>query len=627
MALSAAIVTAGVVMVLIAMTGVARIIKYAPHPVLAGFRNGIAGTVILLQIKPFIDLTMLQPGLFPFIKSPMMFLACLAIAGLIGVLSRWPMRVPAPLVGLGIATALYLWLRHFAPGLDLGGTLGSLSLTVPPPVPLAGIAEADTASALAAIATQIATTGFVLGVLATMQTLLGFSLAKSLGEEKLRPTRDLVAVGIGMMASGAVGGLALCVTSNQTSAAHRNGGRTRAVSLTVNAFMLVVGLFGAILLAALPVVAVVGLVIQSTLQLFDNWSIALARRVARARSWAGARRDWYDLAIVTCVMFTTIFVSPLVGVGLGIALSCLVFIVNMSRPLLRRQSTGTTLTSKRVRSREHAEFLRRSGERRVVLELNGVLFFGNAEALADQVSALLPSADMVLLDCRSVTDIDATGTAILRGLMEKASKRKRHVVFCNVPPPLRARFEKIAIDGKQPAPFVDLDTALEWMEEQTLASAKELERSTGSAIKLEDHDFVRGLAPDQLGQLHELLVQRHFPAGSELCRQGDDGDRMWLLTKGSVSVRIATDDARGTRRLASLAQGTTVGEMALIEDAKRSATIVANEDVECLELSKVGYCELRERHPAIAAKLFANLLREMTARIRDNHIELREAVS
>ena len=626
-ALAASVVLAGLIIVLIALTGVARIIKYAPHPVLAGFKNGIAGSVILLQLKPFLDVTLQQSGPLPFLKSPTQLAAVLAVAALIAVLARYLKKVPAPLVGLVIAALAFFGLRLFQPGLDVGSTLANLRLELPPPMPLIAIMAPEVFGAMQAVAPPIILTGFVLAVLSTMQTLLGFSVAKSLGEEKLSPTRDLVGLGLGMTASGAVGGLAICVASNHTCIAYRNGGRTRWVMITIAAVMLAAGTLGATVLALVPVVAIVGLVVQSTLQLFDNWSIALARRLTRARSWGGARRDWFDLAIVSCVMLVTIFVSPLVGVGLGILLSCLVFIVNMSRPLLRRRSSGAALTSKRVRSREQADLLRATGERRVVLELNGVLFFGNAEALADQVSALLPVADMVLLDCRSVTDIDASGTVILRGLMEKAAKQKRRVLLCNVAPALKARFERIAVDAKQPAPFVDLDTALEWMEEHALAIARGPDAGSAPAVALDEHDLVRGLAPEELRVMAAKLSPRAFEAGAILCNQGDDGDRMWLLTKGSVSVRIATDDPRGTRRLASIAQGTTVGEMALIESGTRAATIVANEDVECLELSKAAYREILDQHPAIAAKLFGNLLREMASRIRDNHIELREAVS
>ena len=160
-----------------------------------------------------------------------------------------------------------------------------------------------------------------------------------------------------------------------------------------------------------------------------------------------------------------------------------------------------------------------------------------------------------------------------------------------------------------------------------LEKERETDTAAASRLDLASHDFVRGLEPGELEAVGAVLQHRTFPKGSTLCAQGDDGDRMWLLMKGSVSIRIAANDARGTRRLASLAQGTTVGEMALIEEGRRSATIIANEEVECLELSKAAYRDILGRHPAIAAKLLCNLLREMTARIRDNHIELREAVS
>ncbi len=139
---------------------------------------------------------------------------------------------------------------------------------------------------------------------------------------------------------------------------------------------------------------------------------------------------------------------------------------------------------------------------------------------------------------------------------------------------------------------------------------------------------MRGLDADELEALAGLLERRAFPGGTTLARQGDPGDRMWLLLRGSVSIRIETEDrGRLGRRLASLAQGTTAGEMALIEGGIRSASIIANEDVVSLELCDANYREMLAQHPAIAAKLFGNLLTEMAARIRASHIDLREAVS
>ena len=63
--------------------------------------------------------------------------------------------------------------------------------------------------------------------------------------------------------------------------------------------------------------------------------------------------------------------------------------------------------------------------------------------------------------------------------------------------------------------------------------------------------------------------------------------------------------------------------MALVEEARRSATIVADEHVVCYELFRDGYARLLSEHPAIATRLLANLSRELARRLRRTSAELR----
>jgi CRP-like cAMP-binding protein len=98
---------------------------------------------------------------------------------------------------------------------------------------------------------------------------------------------------------------------------------------------------------------------------------------------------------------------------------------------------------------------------------------------------------------------------------------------------------------------------------------------------------------------------------------------MWLLAKGSVSVRLISADGHLNLRLASLSRGTTIGEMALVEQARRSATIVADEHVVCYELLRDGYARLLSEHPVIATKLLTNLSRELARRLRRTSEDLR----
>ena len=76
-------------------------------------------------------------------------------------------------------------------------------------------------------------------------------------------------------------------------------------------------------------------------------------------------------------------------------------------------------------------------------------------------------------------------------------------------------------------------------------------------------------------------------------------------------------------RIASLSRGTTIGEMALVEHARRSATIVADEHVVAYELLRSGYTLLLSEQPVIATKLLTNLSRELARRLRRTSEDLR----
>ncbi len=97
---------------------------------------------------------------------------------------------------------------------------------------------------------------------------------------------------------------------------------------------------------------------------------------------------------------------------------------------------------------------------------------------------------------------------------------------------------------------------------------------------------------------------------------------MWILTRGSVSVRLRAT-GQNERRIASMAAGTTVGEMSLIEGGRRSATVVCDEDVSGYELSRSAFETIVNDHPHIARKLFTHFTRDLAQRLRELHADLR----
>jgi len=106
---------------------------------------------------------------------------------------------------------------------------------------------------------------------------------------------------------------------------------------------------------------------------------------------------------------------------------------------------------------------------------------------------------------------------------------------------------------------------------------------------------------------------RRFPAGAVLMRQGESGDRGWILESGEVEVLLETP--AGPKRLATLGPGALVGEMALIDDGMRSATVAAVTDVTAIELTGA----MVRRHIAAGPPLASYLLSSLITAIRRAH--------
>ena len=174
--------------------------------------------------------------------------------------------------------------------------------------------------------------------------------------------------------------------------------------------------------------------------------------------------------------------------------------------------------------------------------------------------------------------------------------------------------------------FPDRDSALEFMEEEALRVDK-ANRGNLSELPLKHHEFLEGLDNGELTVVAGHLARRELVPGEVVCSEGDNADRMWLLVRGSVSVRLRLSNQPDGLRIASLAMGTIVGELALIEIGRRSATVVADEPVTCYELQRDSYDLLFREHPKIANKLLLNLARELARRVRRTSDELREAKS
>jgi SulP family sulfate permease len=130
-----------------------------------------------------------------------------------------------------------------------------------------------------------------------------------------------------------------------------------------------------------------------------------------------------------------------------------------------------------------------------------------------------------------------------------------------------------------------------------------------------DLDVFRDLSETELATLRAMLEARHYTTGDVVIAEGAEGSELFLVVRGSASMRLRQQDG-GVTRLASFSAGTVLGELAVLDRAPRSATVLADEELVCLVPTEAAFQEIKARHPAIAINLIINLAREVSGRLR-----------
>ena len=98
-----------------------------------------------------------------------------------------------------------------------------------------------------------------------------------------------------------------------------------------------------------------------------------------------------------------------------------------------------------------------------------------------------------------------------------------------------------------------------------------------------------------------------LPAGRTLCEQGAVGREAFVILDGTAEV------SRNKRRVTTVGAGTCVGELALLDHGRRTATVVADTDITVLAIGTREFAAILDEVPSIARKI----LRSLAARVRD----------
>jgi CRP-like cAMP-binding protein len=119
-------------------------------------------------------------------------------------------------------------------------------------------------------------------------------------------------------------------------------------------------------------------------------------------------------------------------------------------------------------------------------------------------------------------------------------------------------------------------------------------------------DLFSEASDDSLRQVAERTGEQSFPAGRHIVSQGQGGNGLYLVVSGSVRV------IRGDEELAKLGPGEVFGELTVIDQMPRHASVVTDEPTVCLALASWDFLEIVESDPRLAL----GVLKVLAARLR-----------
>lgn len=608
----------GVLLVVVGRLRLGRLARFVPYPVVGGF---IAATGVLLvqggfQVSTGLSLTLanwtaLRGGDLLAHWLPALLFAVIFLAATRFV--RWPLAVPAVLIG---AVALF-YVVIAAGGMSLAEARAAGWLFEPvaaagwQPLSPALIAAAD----WPAIAGQAGNIAIAVGLTLTAM-LLNVSAIEVGLRRQVDLNRELLASGAANALAGLAGGMPGYHAMGLTPLARRLGGRTSLAGVLAGLVSAAALLMGPAFLSLVPVPIVAGLLIYVGLDFLYEWVIEGALRFA-----------FEEYAVVLLILVVIVATNFVIGAAVGLLAMIVMFVVSYSRArVVHSEYTVADVQSIVLRAPDRCRALAAYGDRAQVLELQGFLFFGTANTLLETVMQRLndtarPPLEILVLDFTLVTGMDSSAALGFRRVGQVLQPGGVEIALAGISPTLLKRLALggWAADGPD-AEFRTLNQAIEWCEERLLA--RYLPPGGGAAATPAAHLVAAGLTEAQAQRLLAHLTPVKLVEGEYLIRVNDPPDSMYFITGGQVTaVRENADGSR--RRLRTLTEGTTIGEMALILNAGRTASVVADTNVEALRLDAATLDAFQQSDPELLRAVYTMFSRQLVERLLQNERGLR----
>ena len=381
--LIATVILAGIIQILLAVFGVAKLMRFIPRSVMVGFVNSLAILIFVAQIPQLVDV--------PWLVYP------LVVAGLaiIVAMPRITKAVPAPLVSIVVVTVAVVVMAINVPTV---GDEGELPRSLPelfiPNIPFTW----ETFQLIAPYALGVALVGL-------MESLMTAKLVDDITDTRSNKTRESWGQGVANIMSGLFGGMGGCAMIGQTMInVKASGARTRISTFLAGAFLLILVVVLGDLVAMIPMAALVAVMVMVSVATFDWHSIkpSTLKRMPRSETIV-------MLSTVALVLATSNLAIGVVG---GVFVASVLFV--------RRVAHFVTVDRHVILPDDGA------APSAVRYTVTGELLFASSNDLTTQFE-YADDPDRVIIDMSQAHIWDASTVAALDAIMTKYRNYGREV--------------------------------------------------------------------------------------------------------------------------------------------------------------------------------------------------------
>jgi SulP family sulfate permease len=409
---------AGIILVVLGVTGLGTAVKYIPRPVVVGFTNGIAVVIVSTQIKDFFGLRVDNvPGDFwgrmkvligslPTLSPLETSLACLGLVTIL-LCARFLKRVPGYIVALVVGTTLVWALR--LPVETIGTRFGGIP---------SGLPSLHIPTFRPELIRPLIPSIITVAILGAIESLMSAVVSDRMSGDKHNPNVELVGQGVANIFSPLFGGLPATGAIARTATNIRAGAKTPIAGMMHAVTLLAILLVAAPLASFVPMSVLAAILFVVSYNMGDWEEIPELLRLSRL-----------EIGTWLITFGLTVFADLTVAVEAGMILAALVFI---------RKVTATTKVSRITADRVELDRAHILQDKLIppyvaVFRILGPFLFGATDKLDDVARQLPTLPPIVILRLRHMTAIDSTGILALENLADQVRASGRTLLLCGAP--------------------------------------------------------------------------------------------------------------------------------------------------------------------------------------------------